>query len=59
MKNNWMQQIQSMIGQKTGSIGGSEGIGKLLAPTALGGLWVSYWRISLHANWWGNSARTR
>ena len=38
MKNNWMQQIQSMIGQKAGSIGGSEGIGKLLAPTALGGL---------------------
>jgi len=34
MKNNWMQQIQSMIGQKAGS----EGIGKLLAPTALGGL---------------------
>jgi len=38
MKNNWMQQIQSMIGQKAGSIGGAEGIGKLLAPTALGGL---------------------
>ena len=38
MKNNWRQQIQSMIGQKAGSIGGSEGIGKLLAPTALGGL---------------------
>ncbi|EFE94907.1 tellurite resistance TerB family protein [Serratia odorifera] len=38
MKNNWMQQIQSMLGQKAGAAGGSEGIGKLLAPTALGGL---------------------
>ncbi|MFI8415674.1 tellurite resistance TerB family protein [Serratia sp. NPDC078593] len=38
MKNNWMQQIQSMLGQKAGTLGGSEGIGKLLAPTALGGL---------------------
>lgn len=34
MKNNWMQQIQSLLGQKAGS----EGMGKLLAPTALGGL---------------------
>ncbi|MEW7001448.1 DUF533 domain-containing protein [Serratia ureilytica] len=27
-----------MIGQKAGAMGGAEGIGKLLAPTALGGL---------------------
>lgn len=38
MKNSWMQQIQSMLGDKTKSIGGSEGFGKLLAPAALGGL---------------------
>ncbi|MHA7846509.1 tellurite resistance TerB family protein [Serratia sp. D1N4] len=38
MKNNWMQQIQSMLGDKASSMGGTEGIGKLLAPTALGGL---------------------
>lgn len=38
MKNNWMQQIQSMLGDKTKSLGGSEGVGKLLAPAALGGL---------------------
>ena len=38
MKSNWMQQIQTLIGQKAGAMGGAEGIGKLLAPTALGGL---------------------
>lgn len=38
MKNSWMQQIQSMLGDKNKSIGGSEGFGKLLAPAALGGL---------------------
>ncbi|WON78325.1 tellurite resistance TerB family protein [Serratia sp. UGAL515B_01] len=38
MKNNWLQQIQSMLGDKKESTGGTEGIGKLLAPTALGGL---------------------
>ena len=37
MKSNWMQQIQTLIGQKAGAMGGAEGIGKLLAPTALGG----------------------
>lgn len=42
MKNNWMQQIQSMLGDKTKSLGGSEGVGKLLAPAALGGFgWCS------------------
>ncbi|HGM4677765.1 TPA: DUF533 domain-containing protein [Serratia marcescens] len=35
MKSNWMQQIQTLIGQKAGAMGGAEGIGKLLAPTAL------------------------
>ncbi|KFK91805.1 MULTISPECIES: tellurite resistance TerB family protein [unclassified Serratia (in: enterobacteria)] len=38
MKNNWMQQIQSILGDKANSMGGAEGLGKLLAPTALGGL---------------------
>ncbi|AGB82867.1 TPA: tellurite resistance TerB family protein [Serratia rubidaea] len=38
MKNSWMQQIQSLLGQKSGSNGSTEGIGKLLAPGALGGL---------------------
>lgn len=38
MKNNWLQQIQSMLGDKASTLGGSEGLGKLLAPTALGGL---------------------
>ncbi|QHA89106.1 tellurite resistance TerB family protein [Serratia rhizosphaerae] len=38
MKNSWMQQIQSLLGQKSGSNSSTEGIGKLLAPGALGGL---------------------
>ncbi|WP_431225756.1 tellurite resistance TerB family protein [Serratia sp. L9] len=38
MKNNWLQQIQSMLGDKASAVGGTEGLGKLLAPTALGGL---------------------
>lgn len=38
MKNNWLQQIQSMLSDKTSAMGGAEGVGKLLAPTALGGL---------------------
>ncbi|PVZ82768.1 DUF533 domain-containing protein [Serratia sp. S1B] len=38
MKNNWMQQIQSILGDKANAMGGAEGITKLLAPTALGGL---------------------
>ncbi|MFC0225627.1 tellurite resistance TerB family protein [Serratia aquatilis] len=38
MKSNWLQQIQSVLGDKAGSMGGTEGIAKLLAPTALGGL---------------------
>ena len=33
MKSNWMQQIQTLIGQKAGAMGGAEGIGKLLALT--------------------------
>jgi len=38
MKNNWMPPIHSMIGQQAGARGGADGIGKLLAPTARGGL---------------------
>ncbi|KEY58853.1 tellurite resistance TerB family protein [Serratia sp. DD3] len=38
MKNNWMQQIQSILGDKANAMGGAEGITKLLAPTALGGI---------------------
>lgn len=38
MKSNWLQQIQSMLGDKANAMGGAENLGKLLAPTALGGL---------------------
>ncbi|MCU6679253.1 tellurite resistance TerB family protein [Leclercia tamurae] len=35
--SNWLNQLQSMLGQKTGSSSG-EGLSKMLAPGALGGL---------------------
>ncbi|MFK3712526.1 MULTISPECIES: DUF533 domain-containing protein [Leclercia] len=35
--SNWLNQLQSLLGQKTGSSSG-EGLSKMLAPGALGGL---------------------
>ncbi|WP_333849126.1 tellurite resistance TerB family protein [Leclercia sp.] len=35
--SNWLNQLQSLLGQKTGSTSG-EGLSKMLAPGALGGL---------------------
>jgi len=35
--SNWLNQLQSLLGQKTGASSG-EGLSKMLAPGALGGL---------------------
>lgn len=51
---NWLNQLQSLLGQKgaSASPSGEQGLNKLLVPGALGGLAGLCWSpISLRANY--------
>lgn len=50
---NWLNQLQSLLGQKgaSASPSGEQGLNKLLVPGALGGLAGLLVAISLRANY--------
>lgn len=58
---NWLNQLQSLLGQSRSSTSSSadQGLGKLLVPGALGGLAGLLVANNQHVNFLRNMAQTR
>ena len=58
---NWLNQLQSLLGQSSSSTSSSadQGLVKLLVPGALGGLLGCWSQINQHVNFLRNMAPTR